>query len=318
MISIRDKFRLGKIFEPGLVEEIAAVVEENKRFVIYTSADTAMKIVRNDELWFRNAAVMNEFSEISYGLELINAVFSGPEGIRFRETVEDIFPGTMKKSVELLEMWKKDMHLDTYIACVSIHNPDEDQCGRLSMWRAYGDTALVMNNRPLMEVTDLLTIRAIPVRYLSEAELIDHLVKVTNAIQVTRKFLKNLGQESLVEHIHEMIFRFALTTKPPGFKEEKEWRLIYRPTVNECSRVTEETVVLGGVPQKICKLRLTEGMEKGADGTDIPPLLDRIIIGPSEFPHVISKAFVDVLSSVGVEDAESKVVLSDLPLRVSA
>jgi hypothetical protein len=42
--------------------------------------------------------------------------------------------------------------------------------------------------------------------------------------------------------------------------------------------------------------------------------LDRIIIGPTEFPHVSFKAFVDVLEELGVVDASKKVVVSDIPL----
>jgi len=33
----------------------------------YTTAETAMKIIRGRSLWLRNAAVMNDFSEIEYG-----------------------------------------------------------------------------------------------------------------------------------------------------------------------------------------------------------------------------------------------------------
>ncbi len=93
-----------QIFHPGLIEEFSAVKTKQKRFVYYTSADTMMKILRNDELWFRNATVMNDFSEISYGLGLIRAIFSGPEGERFRNAVEGIFPGTIEKAEKLLSV----------------------------------------------------------------------------------------------------------------------------------------------------------------------------------------------------------------------
>ena len=318
MEDFEEKVKLAKIFEPGLGEAVATAFLEDRRFVYYTSADAAMKIVPNGELWFRNAAVITDLSEMSYGLKLINTVFSGAEGNRFREIVENIFPGTMNKAIKLLDVWKEEVALNTYIACVSIHNPEEDQYGRLSMWRAYGDTAIVMNLRPLLEMTELKGTLAIPVRYLSEVELTDHLAKVTNKIQVMRKFLHDLGQECLVDHILEMLFRFAIATKHPGFEEEKEWRLVYRPEVRENAFMTEGTVVLGGVLQKIYKLRLADEPDKGFDGVDIPPLLERIIIGPSEFPNVTFRAFVDLLSGGGVEDAASKVVLSDLPVRVSA
>ncbi|MEM8750323.1 MAG: DUF2971 domain-containing protein [Pseudomonadota bacterium] len=306
-----------QIFQPGLLEENMAVVSEQKRFVYYTSADTAMKVLLNQELWFRNATVMNDFSEISYGLGLIRTVFSGPEGERFREAVEDIFPGTMERADELLSGWEHDWEFETYLACVSIHNPEEDQRGRLSMWRAYGDTALVVNNTPMTAVTDLLAVFSIPVLYLSEEGLVAHLSKITDAILINRKYLQDLGQDTLVAYIHNMLFRFAIASKHPGFEEEKEWRLFYRPTERESPGMTEETVVLGGLPQKVFKLRLANEPNNGLHSADIPSLLDRIIIGPTEFPYVSYKAFVGVLDDLGVENADSKVVLSDIPLRTA-
>lgn len=305
-----------EIFNPGLIEETRSIATENKRFVYYTSADTALSVIRNQELWFRNVTVMNDFSEISYGLDLIRAVFSGSEGERFREAVEDIFSGTIQKADRLLSSWENDWRFETYIACVSVHNPREDSRGRLSMWRAYGNTALVVKNTPMMATTDLLGVYSFPVLYLSEEELTGYLGNVTDEILINRRYLRGLGQERLVSYIHNMLFRFAIATKHPGFEEEKEWRLYYRPTEVESLAMKSEIVVLNGVPQKVFKLQLENSPEKGLHGADIPSLLDRIIIGPTQFPYVSYKAFVDVLEGVGVEDAAQKVKLSDIPLRV--
>ncbi len=305
-----------QIFCPGLIEEISAVKDEQKRFVYYTFADTAMKVLRNQELWFRNATVMNDFSEISYGLGLIRAVFSGPEGERFRNVVDDIFTGTIKKTDELFSGWEHDWQFETYIACLSIHNPEEDKRGRLSMWRAYGDTALVIKNTPMIAVTDLLKVFSTPVLYLSKEGLTEHLSKVTEAILVEKDYLQNLGQDALVTYIHNMLFRFAIASKHPGFEEEKEWRLYFRPTEGKSPGMTEEIVVLEGVPQKVFKLRLMNDPNNGLHGADIPSLLDRILIGPTEFPYVSYNAFVTELEGLGVADAASKVVISDIPLRL--
>ena len=308
--------KYAQIFQPGMLEETMAVMREQKRFVYYTSSDTAMKVFLNQELWFRNATVMNDFSEISYGLEMIRVVFSGSEGQRFRDAVEGIFSGTIEKADKLLSDWEHDWQHETYISCVSVHNPEEDKRGRLSMWRAYGDTALVVNNTPMTAITDLLAVFSVPVLYMSEEGLSEHLSKITDAIQKNTNYLKGLGQNTLVTYIHNMLFRLAIATKYPGFEEEKEWRLYYRPSERQSPGMTEEIVVLGGVPQKIFKLRLADEPEKGLHGAAIPSLLDRIIIGPTEFPYVSYRAFVDVLSNIGVENAEDKVIVSDIPLRV--
>lgn len=304
-----------QIFQPGLMEANVEVVSKQTRFVYYTSADTAMKVLRNKELWFRNATVMNDFSEISYGLEMIQKVFSGSEGKRFREAVEGIFLGTIAQAEELLSAWERDWQFETYIACVSIHNSEEDLRGRLSMWRAYGDTAIVINNTPMTAVTDLLAVYSIPVLYLSEEDFTNHLSTITDAILIEKEYLQSLGQERLVIYIHNMLFRFAIATKHPGFKEEKEWRLYYRPTEKKSPGMTEEIVTLGGVPQKVFKLRLENEPKNGLHGANIPSLLDRVIVGPTEYSHVTYNAFVAVLEHLEVPDAASKVFVSDIPLR---
>ncbi|MGI3211840.1 DUF2971 domain-containing protein [Roseovarius tibetensis] len=311
-----DALKFNKIFNPGLVEERSAVLADGKRFVYYTSADTAMKVLCNQELWFRNATVMNDFSEIRYGLNLIRGVFSGPEGARFRESVEDIFSGTIQKADDLLSSWERDWRLETYIACVSLHDPSEDERGRLSMWRAYGDTALVLNNTPMTAVTDLLGVYSVPVLYLSENGLTQYLSGITDSILINRSYLKDMGQDKLVVYIHQMLFRFAIATKHPGFSEEKEWRIFYRPSEQRSPEMTKKTVVLNGVPQGVYKLKLANKPESGLYGADIPSLLDRVIVGPNEFPYVSYMAFVDALKELEVEDSEKKVIVSDIPLRV--
>lgn len=311
-----DIKKFAQIFEPGYIEELQSVVDGQKRFVYYTSADTAMKVLRNQELWFRNATAMNDFSEISYGLSLIRAVMSEEVGAKFKESVDDIFPGTMKAADEILTSWEQDWQLETYIACVSLHDKSEDTRGRLSMWRAYGDTAIVVKNTPMASITDELRVFSVPVLYFSKEMLADHISNITNEILINRKYLQELGQEVLKAYIYHMIFRLAIGTKHPGFEEEKEWRLYYRPSEGESPAMAGDCVVLGGVPQKVYKLRLGNEPEIGLYGADIPSLLDRIIVGPTEYPYVTARAFTEVLTELGVENAGGKVVLSDIPLRV--
>ncbi len=238
-----------EIFQPGYLERVDEVAANNQRFAYYTSADTALKIIRNRELWFRNATVLNDFSEISYGLDLMHQTLAGPAGQRFQESVEDVFEGTISLVNERLEGWVDDWQLETYIACISEHDKTEDRSGRLSMWRAYGDTALVINNTPLMAVTDLLGVYSIPVEYLSLGEFRSRLDKTTDSILINRRYLQSLGQPTMVEYIQHMLFLSAISTKHPGFSEEKEWRLFYRPNDQKSSAMIERVEVLGGVPQ---------------------------------------------------------------------
>lgn len=317
-MDIDDTIRqLTQIFLPGTFEEYTSVVSEQKRFVYYTSAHTALSILKNRELWFRNVTVMNDFSEISYGLSLLRNAFSCDVGKRFRQAVDDIFPNTIAETDTLLSAWENDWKFETYIACVSVHNSDEDQQGRLSMWRAYGNTAIVVKNTPIAAITDKLSVYSMPVLYLSLDDLEAYLEKITGNIRNNMSYLKSLEKENIINILHHMSFRFAIATKHPGFKEEQEWRIYYRPSDGLSGAMTQQVVVLNNVPQKIFKLKLANEPDIGLYGADIPSLLDRIIIGPTEFPYVSHSAFTNILEDLGVQDAASKVICSDIPLRTS-
>ena len=65
-----------RIFCPGEVERLDDIRSDG-RLVYYTRADTAKSIIENRAIWFRNVALMSDFSEISYGLKLLTRAVSG-------------------------------------------------------------------------------------------------------------------------------------------------------------------------------------------------------------------------------------------------
>jgi hypothetical protein len=82
------------------------------------------------------------------------------------------------------------------------------------------------------------------------------------------------------------------------------------------SRLLVPTVeVVRGTPQTVLKIDLQNHPDQGLVGLALPELLDRIIIGPCEFPEVIRKAFHHILVQAGVPEPEDKIVVSDIPLR---
>ncbi len=307
--------KLYEIFCPDLIEQFSEITTENKRFVYYTSANTAFEILKKQQLWLRNATVMNDFSEISYGLHLIREVFSGDEGKKFRDAIDNVFPGTIEQADKQLADWESDWEFETYIASVSLHSSKEDKGGRLSMWRAYGDTALVINNTPMTSITDKLAVFSFPVLYLDQKDLQEYIAKINQQISENTEFLRELDQETILSYIHKMLFRIAVATKHPGFQEEQEWRLFYRPNEETNSIIKKEIVVLNGTPQKIYKLPLIHDPDNGLFNADVSTLLNKIIVGPTDFPYVSYCAFVDLLEELEVKNARDKVSTSDIPLR---
>lgn len=308
--------KFNDIFVPGLMERIQRVQTEKQRFAYYTSADTAIKIIRLSELWLRNATAMNDFTEVSYGLEFVRSAIYDEDGEFFRSSVEDIFPGTISKVVEQLNGWVADWQHETYLACISEHDESEDVNGRLSMWRAYGNTALVINSAPMTNETDRSAVYSLPVFYLSSDGFWKRIKQITEKILIDRKYLIGLGQDTLVAYIKHMFFITAIATKHPGFSEEREWRIYYRPNEKKGSIMKKLVAVVGGTPQIIYVLPLSNDPENGLNGADIPNLLDRVIIGPTQFPYISSMAFAHEIAAHGIENSFERIRVSDIPLRV--
>lgn len=315
-MQIEDSMRKYiEIFAPHYMGEVVSVVSENSRFAYYTSTQTALKIFRNQELWLRNATVMNDFSEIRYGLNLTREVFSGEVGRKFRGALQALFPNIIERAEELYSGWSLDWQYETYIACISKHDPSEDKHGRLSMWRAYGDVALVVNNTPLLQVTDDLGAYSIPVSYLDSVLLSERLSAVADNILDEREYLLGIGEDGTLGCLQQMLFTIAIGTKHPGFHEEKEWRVFFRPNDTDKRVLQKRIEVIGNTPQEIWTLPLKHDPENGLHNADIPSLLDRVIIGPTEYSYVSIMALKSELEIAGVEDAGSKVIASDIPLR---
>ena len=73
--------------------------------------------------------------------------------------------------------------------------------------------------------------------------------------------------------------------------------------------------MIGGTPQLIYKIPLQNVPEEGFHGVEIPELIDRIIIGPTQYDSATREAFVDRLGEAGVSDPEDRVIVSKIPLR---
>lgn len=259
---------------------------------------------------------MNDFQEVDYGIKMIGIALRNDPGEAFRRSVDNIFPGLIDEVRELVVNWIADWRLETYLISLSKHSPSEDMHGRLSMWRAYGNTALVVNPEPFIYETDELGAYSLPVRYLSEHDFATELAEVSKRVDSQSEFLARLGRTAARNQIWRMFFVTVIATKHPGFKEEAEWRVYYRPAeVRPNPLITHDDVVLNGVAQRIWKIRLAHHPDKGLFGADVPNLINRVIVGPSPYPYVSVRAFINLLKEHGVEDAEKKVVASTIPLR---
>jgi hypothetical protein len=186
------------------------------------------------------------------------------------------------------------------------------------MWRAYGNetrVALALKNAPFVSPSDALKAYTSPVAYLDSFGFQTEFQRLSDNVSSESGFLRSLGRDAMKAHIFDVFKTAALCTKHPGFHEEREWRVVYSPTMERSDRLAKEVQVIDGTPQTIFKIPLKNFPEEGLRGAEPAELLDRLIIGPTLHPTATRDALVDVLEAVGVPDAPAKVVVSDIPLR---
>lgn len=307
---------------PYTVEKMEAAKSNGTKFVHYTSASNALSIIQKQKVWMRNASVMNDFSEVQHGQRCLAAAWNDrTQGTRFKGLLEGIESGLVDRLAQSFDQRGHDRERESFIISVSEHGNgaiDEDKYGRLSMWRAYGgntNVALVMNNAPFLRESSATNAFTSPVFYGDPERFVAAFTLVVDALEQNMALARQLGGE-VVKTIFENIFHFAaLSTKHPGFAEEREWRVILSPTMFPSNKVGFDLEVVNGVPQRVYKFPLVDYPEEGFYGATLPDLLEEIIIGPTDSAYTIYDALSGALVQAGIADGFSRVKISSIPLR---
>lgn len=307
------------IFFAGHRKRANDIRRNNTRFVHYTTAEVAASIITRRFVWMRNLQTMNDHMEFEHGFRCLKSAYNDEKSGGFlKTTLESLFPGFREELERRFDWWSPLLRSNTYLTCISEHRRSENNYGRLSMWRAYGGgngVAVVMNNRPFLTESEALNAYTSPVSYLDDKRFrseFDHLAK---NIKKNMGFIHSLGKESVLNLVFHAFRFFALCTKHPGFHEEKEWRIIYSPDLEPSNRIAEDIHSVRGVPQKIYKIPLEDVPDEGLVGVRIPDLIERIIIGPTQYPQAMFQAFEKLLKDAGVENPGERIFVSDIPLR---
>jgi hypothetical protein len=320
--------KLTQIFVPHAMREMERVRQAGIRFYHYTSADTGLKILRSERMLLRNSTLMNDFSEVRHGWNCLLAAYNSPLGDRLKaalRVVQNDLPEILEANFNGRII---DVLNETYLMSVSEHdNGHEDKFGRLSMWRAYAPkdgVAFIMNNGPFLCESHALNAFTSPVAYAMPEDFQPAFQEVVDSIERNVEMLKPLGGQFVYDTLMGT-FRLAVqSTKHPSFKEEREWRVIYSPTLlqrdgelteKQLTRVPTEIMSLGGVPQRVYAIPFRNHPEDGFVGATVPELLDRVLIGPSQDSYAIAQAFVAELTRLNVPGAHTKVVITGIPLR---
>lgn len=294
------------------------------RFVHYTTAENALKIIETKRLWMRSTMCMSDYREVDHGHDLLIRAFSSPANETqsrydlFTSTLDACAPGVASKAVSTFnENWDQ-IRCNTYVTSLSEHKSgQEDTYGRLSMWRAFGGSsgkvALVISVPWFSPGAERLKLMFNPVAYFTEEEIAKEVDSVIDNMRSNAQFL---GQVRPLEWISGVVYGMFLSAvtclKHCGFQEEREWRVIHGAFPLFSDLMENSIECIGGVPQRVFKLPLEERISPEIDFSHI---FDRLIIGPTQFPTAMRWAFIEKLARAGVKDPDSKVVISDIPIR---
>jgi hypothetical protein len=316
------------LFQPYAASRLQLARSNNTRFAHYTSADTACKVLRSQSMWLRNSAVMNDFSEVQHGFNCLKSAWDGPYGVRLRSVLSEIQPDLPNIFQANFDTMFPDVRLETYLTSISEHEEGhEDRYGRLSMWRAYAPkdgVAFVFNNRPFVGEANPFNAFTSPVLYADQEGFAAHFREIVEHCEANVVTLKAAGG-AWVHDVMLSALRFAVqSTKHPAFREEREWRVLYTPTLlqragqmneQQIERIPTEVLTVGGVPQRIYKIPMRNYPDENFVGATAPELIDRVLIGPSMDSYLIAQAIVAELRAAGVENPEDRVVITNIPLR---
>lgn len=307
---------LSNIFFPTHEKRLKEFKDSNHQLAYYTSADTAIKVIKSQTLWLRNTGVMNDRSEVIHGANLIYNTLRRKPGIEFLNALDECFQGISDEFIQMAGNWLPLIIGDTFIASFSEHpaTQKENDYGRLSMWRAYGypnGVALVLNPDVIFQDCGNTGIYISSVEYMDEPEVDKVFLEIADNVRNNKETLLSLGREQIREFSFKALRYAAICLKHPAFHEELEWRLIASTSLYTGdlanNLVTKSIEPIGGVPQLILKLSLKE--------TNLRNLVKAILIGPCAYPEVIERALWEAMIEAGFENPHTMTRRTNIPLR---
>jgi hypothetical protein len=300
--------------------------ESNFRLAHYTSAQVGLSIIKKQELWMRNARLMEDWSELSHGFEKLlkhlGRNTTTANGQRLIDKVCEISHDIWSEATNRLTASFGATHSHTYLACFTQHDIQEERDGRLSMWRAFGGIgktdAVALVIRPPFANQATRTVFRTKVEYFSSEQFEEALGEIANSVSSNADRICKCPKYLVAHYLFEALLDVTLSLKHPAFKEEKEWRIYHtqngalaEPEVENCVEV------IRGTPQTVMKLRFGELAREGHSAYALNSIIENVIVGPSPYQDMIRNVFIEELDRHGVLNASQRVTKSGIPIRVS-
>lgn len=315
---------LHEMFQPLWVDAQVQDSYNRPRYLAhYTSIPTMESIVRNDELWLSNPLFMNDYEELRFGVNMGAHEFRTHQGISDACGNKERYEALKLAFEERLLLISNENAFDTYLLSFSEHCVEKDSDGSLSMWRGYG-----VNGNGVALVVDLARIPMIPdspfvlskVFYASGAQRVDWIKKKLDTfaeLLAANKELPETCFPQIVSNLLERLVIFALFSKHDGFKEEREWRLVYlkdRDFNQKFFDMLNYAIIEGQVQPKM-KFQTTALERISGAPFSFRDALHSIILGPSISSGLAVTSVSRMLSSMSLFDVAGKVKGSSTPYR---
>lgn len=314
-----EMLRICGIFLPHIMKSHFAALHANTRLVHYTSVDSALKIAKSKELWLRSTKAMNDLSEVQHGLNALDTALSSRAGLQWKSVIESAHPPALKYIDEIVKELPSLVDR-VYIGCVSEHRPDEDQFGRLSMWRAYGapnselgGAAIVVSMAPFRTVTDVFSAHSYPVIYGDAESMHCAFDEMSAALQLALQQGSKWDEEGFYWWIRQALIASSFCLKHRGFQEEREWRIVHIDDGSKKGLI--ERSVRPGHTELIFPFPLGRNPPE-SEAFSFTSLVEKVILGPSRNPQQARASAIGTLRALGFENAEAILHSSGIPLRV--
>ena len=271
--------------------------ESNELLYHYTDLKGFLGIIESRKLWASNISFLNDYSEFEFGVELTNDII---------ERKRDISSDPLEK--EFIQHLSDVSFVSIFKDLCYVVSFCEDG-NLLSQWRGYGSDAsgiaIGFRRDKLQELFDTNSwLLKIEYDKNVQKEILELIIKyyLEKAKQIdmpSRIFIYEKNILSLMSELSEILPTF----KDPSYKEEKEWRIVYRPTFDETStkfRIARNIIV------PYVELSI------GTEWQDVDELIGEVVIGPTRRKDTIFEGVSKVLN-----DSKLNAILrnSNIPFR---
>src|SRR5205823_11724460 len=129
--TIRSGGTAGKYFYAVCGEAKACAFREgtrpnHARLIHYTTAESAISIIRSKRFWMRNTNCMSDYREVQHGFDIFNRFFSEPTKYKsFAEALDVCAKDAAQEAIKIfIDSWN-DIRFNTYITSTSEHQQQE-------------------------------------------------------------------------------------------------------------------------------------------------------------------------------------------------